>query len=405
MRLLNARAACALEIGRVKKEAGLPIYQPSREAEVLGHVQEINPGPLDDGAVRRLFERIIDEARRLERIAEGDRPGADPDAPSRRRSRRGRQQDRSSMGAGRQCYETIEDLMVVVMKERANDEQVQRVIAQLVEMGFDVHRSTGALKTVIGAVGGNRQFDSALIEVMDGVQEVHRITEPYKLASRSFRPENTVITIGDVRIGGDEVIVMAGPCSAETEEQVEATAAAVKNAGAKVLRGGAFKPRSSPYSFQGLGEEGLKMLRGAADRHNLKLVSEVMDISQLELIEKYSDILQVGARNMQNYTLLRELGHAKTPVLLEARHLGDDRGVAALGRVHPRRRQHERHAVRARHPHVRELHAQHARHLGDSGRAAALAPAGARRSEPRHGPPRQGRRRWRARPWPPAPMG
>ena len=212
--------------------------------------------------------------------------------------------------------------MVVVMKERANDEQVQRVIAQLVEMGFDVHRSTGALKTVIGAVGGNRQFDSALIEVMDGVQEVHRITEPYKLASRSFRPENTVITIGDLRIGGDEVIVMAGPCSAETEEQVEATTAAVKNAGAKVLRGGAFKPRSSPYSFQGLGEEGLKMLRGAADRHNLKLVSEVMDISQLELIERYAHILQVGARNMQNYTLLRELGHARTPVLLK-------RGISA----------------------------------------------------------------------------
>ena len=212
--------------------------------------------------------------------------------------------------------------MVVVMKERANDEQVQHVIAQLVEMGFDVHRSTGALKTVIGAVGGNRQFDTALIEVMDGVQEVHRITEPYKLASRSFRPENTVITIGDLRIGGDEVIVMAGPCSAETEEQVEATAAAVKNAGAKVLRGGAFKPRSSPYSFQGLGEEGLKMLRGAADRHNMKLVSEVMDINQLELIERYAHILQVGARNMQNYTLLRELGHSKVPVLLK-------RGISA----------------------------------------------------------------------------
>jgi 3-deoxy-7-phosphoheptulonate synthase len=212
--------------------------------------------------------------------------------------------------------------MVVVMKERANDEQVQHVIAQLVAMGFDVHRSTGALKTVIGAVGGNRQFDTALIEVMDGVQEVHRITEPYKLASRSFRPENTVITIGDLRIGGDEVIVMAGPCSAETEEQVEATTAAVKNAGAKVLRGGAFKPRSSPYSFQGLGEEGLRMLRGAADRHNLKLVSEVMDISQLELIEKYAHILQVGARNMQNFTLLRELGRARTPVLLK-------RGISA----------------------------------------------------------------------------
>src|SRR5690349_21236611 len=212
--------------------------------------------------------------------------------------------------------------MVVVMQERATDEQVQSVIAKLVEMGFDVHRSTGALRTVLGAVGGTRQFDTALLEVLDGVQEVLRITEPYKLASRTFKPDNTVITIDDVRIGGDEVIVMAGPGSAETEEQVESSAAAVKRAGAKVLRGGAFKPRSSPYSFQGLGEEGLRLLRSAADRHNLKLVSEVMDISQLELMERYSDILQVGARNMQNFTLLRELGRAKKPVLLK-------RGVAA----------------------------------------------------------------------------
>ena len=131
--------------------------------------------------------------------------------------------------------------MVVVMQERASDEQVQKVIAKLVEMGFDVHRSTGALRTVLGAVGGSsRNYDTALIEVLDGVQEVLRITEPYKLASRTFKPDNTVITIGDVRIGGDEVIVMAGPCSAETEEQVETSAAAVKRAGAKVLRGGAF---------------------------------------------------------------------------------------------------------------------------------------------------------------------
>jgi 3-deoxy-7-phosphoheptulonate synthase len=207
--------------------------------------------------------------------------------------------------------------MVVVMRERATDEQVQSVIAKLMEMGFDVHRSTGALRTVLGAVGGSRQFDTALLEVLDGVQEVHRITEPYKLASRSFKPDNTVIHVGDLRIGGDEVIVMAGPCSAESEEQVESSAAAVKRAGAKVLRGGAFKPRSSPYSFQGLGEEGLRLLKSAADRHNLKLITEVMDISQLELIERYADILQVGARNMQNFTLLRELGHSKVPVMLK----------------------------------------------------------------------------------------
>ena len=212
--------------------------------------------------------------------------------------------------------------MVVVMRERASDDQIQNVIAKLMEMGFDVHRSTGALRTVLGAVGGTRQFDTALLEVLDGVQEVHRITEPYKLASRSFKPDNTVITIDDVRIGGDEVIVMAGPCSAESEEQVEACAAAVKRAGAKVLRGGAFKPRSSPYSFQGMGEEGLRLLRAAADRHNLKLTTEVMDLSQIALIEKYAHILQVGARNMQNFTLLRELGKSRTPVMLK-------RGISA----------------------------------------------------------------------------
>ena len=212
--------------------------------------------------------------------------------------------------------------MVVVMQERASDAQIQSVIAKLIEMGFDVHRSTGALRTVLGAVGGSRQFDTALLEVLDGVQEVHRITEPYKLASRTFKPDNTVITVGDVRIGGDEVIVMAGPCSAESEEQVETAAAAVRRAGAKVLRGGAFKPRSSPYSFQGLGEEGLRMLRSSADRHNLKLITEVMDISQIDVIERYADILQVGARNMQNFTLLRELGHSKKPVMLK-------RGISA----------------------------------------------------------------------------
>jgi 3-deoxy-7-phosphoheptulonate synthase len=208
------------------------------------------------------------------------------------------------------------------MQERATDEQVQQVIAQLTQMGFDVHRSTGALRTVLGAVGGNRQFDTRLLEVFEGVQEVVRITEPYKLAGRTFKPENTVVSVGDVRIGGDEVIVMAGPCSAESEEQVEASAAAVRRAGAKVLRGGAFKPRSSPYSFQGMGEEGLRLLKSAADRHNLKLVSEVMDLSQIELISKYADILQVGARNMQNFTLLRELGRSRTPILLK-------RGISA----------------------------------------------------------------------------
>ena len=162
--------------------------------------------------------------------------------------------------------------MVVVMQERATDEQVQRVIAQLIEMGFDVHRSTGALRTVIGAVGGNRQGDPGLIEVLDGVHEVLRITEPYKLAGRTFRPENTIITVGDVRIGGDEVIVMAGPCSAESEEQVEATTAAVKRAGAKdrdAIRKAAlgiknFEGISGAFNFDENGDSDSKVMSGYA---------------------------------------------------------------------------------------------------------------------------------------------
>ena len=211
--------------------------------------------------------------------------------------------------------------MVVVMKERATEAQIDSVIARLIELGMDVHRSSGATRTVLGVVGAHK-VEKELIEILDGVHEVLRISEPYKRASRTFKPEDTIVTIDDVRIGGDEVIMMAGPCSAETEAQVEATAAAVKRAGAKILRGGAFKPRSSPYSFQGLGEAGLKMLRSAADRHDLKLITEVMEIGQIELIEKYADILQVGARNMQNFSLLRELGKSRVPVLLK-------RGISA----------------------------------------------------------------------------
>ena len=173
--------------------------------------------------------------------------------------------------------------MVVVMEERASEEQIELVVARLVEMGMDVHRSTGVTRTVLGAVGQGHP-DRGLIEMLDGVHEVLRISEPYKLASRTYKPEGTVVTVGDIRIGGDEVIVMAGPCSAETETQVRTTAAAVRRAGAKIFRGGAFKPRSSPYSFQGLGEEGLRLLREASTAESLALVSEVMDVSQIEVV-------------------------------------------------------------------------------------------------------------------------
>jgi 3-deoxy-7-phosphoheptulonate synthase len=207
------------------------------------------------------------------------------------------------------------------MQERASEDQIEKVVARLVEMGMDVHRSTGVTRTVLGAVGAGRP-DAGIIEMLDGVHEVLRISEPYKLASRTFKPEGTVVSVGDIRIGGDEVIVMAGPCSAESEQQVRAAAAAVRRAGAKILRGGAFKPRSSPYSFQGLGEDGLRLLRDAANAESLKLVTEVMDLSQIEMIDRYADIFQVGARNMQNFTLLRELGHSRKPVLIK-------RGISA----------------------------------------------------------------------------
>jgi 3-deoxy-7-phosphoheptulonate synthase len=212
--------------------------------------------------------------------------------------------------------------MLVVMQQGATEEQVQHVIDRLVDLGFDVHRSTGVIHTVLGGVGGKYDFDLAIFEVMAGVKEAHRIVEPYKLASRSFRPEGTVVRVGDVTIGGEQVVVMAGPCSVENRDQIEQSAEMVARAGAKVIRGGAFKPRSSPYAFQGMGQEGLKLLRAAADRHGLLVVSEVMDQTQIPLVAEYADILQVGARNMQNFTLLRELGRQPKPVLLK-------RGIAA----------------------------------------------------------------------------
>jgi 3-deoxy-7-phosphoheptulonate synthase len=213
--------------------------------------------------------------------------------------------------------------MIVAMQETATEAQIQHVIERLVNMGFEVHRSTGATQTVLGAVGQRIDFDIRDIEVLGGVREVHRISAPYKLVGRSFRPEGTVLTFKNgVKLGGEDVHVMAGPCSVESREQLFAVADATSKAGAKFLRGGAFKPRTSPYSFQGLGEEGLKLLREAGDRFNMLVVSEVMEISQIALMLPYVDVLQVGARNMQNFNLLRELGKARKPVLLK-------RGIAA----------------------------------------------------------------------------
>ncbi|MEE8257655.1 MAG: 3-deoxy-7-phosphoheptulonate synthase [Acidobacteriota bacterium] len=213
--------------------------------------------------------------------------------------------------------------MVVVMEEKASEDQIQSVINRLMGMGFDIHRSTGVRHTVLGAVGAKVDFDMRDIELIEGVGKVMRISAPYKLASHEFHAEKTVVKLGDdIAIGSNQVVVMAGPCSVESESQIDTTAAIVAEAGSKVLRGGAFKPRSSPYSFQGMGEEGLKIMRKAADKYRLKVVTEVMDARQIPMILDYADMLQVGARNMQNFDLLKELGRVSKPILLK-------RGIAA----------------------------------------------------------------------------
>lgn len=213
--------------------------------------------------------------------------------------------------------------MIVAMQETASEEQVQQVIEHLIRMGFSVHRTTGARQSILAAVGARIDFDTRNLEVLPGVQEVHRISAPYKLVSRSFRPEGTVIEFANgLKIGSDEVVVMAGPCSVESRQQLFTVAEQISKAGARVLRGGAFKPRSSPYSFQGLGLEGLKLLREAGETFGMLVISEIMEISQIEIMMPHVDILQVGARNMQNFNLLRELGKIKKPVLLK-------RGIAA----------------------------------------------------------------------------
>jgi 3-deoxy-7-phosphoheptulonate synthase len=209
------------------------------------------------------------------------------------------------------------------MQETATEEQIQVVIEHLMQMGFSVHRTTGERQSILAAVGARADFDTRNLEVLGGVEHVHRISAPYKLSGKAFRPEGTVVQFSNgVKIGGDEVVVVAGPCSVESRDQLFTVAELVAKSGARALRGGAFKPRTSPYSFQGLGIEALKLLREAGDKFNMLVISEVMEISQIGVMLPYIDIFQVGARNMQNFNLLRELGKVKRPVLLK-------RGIAA----------------------------------------------------------------------------
>jgi 3-deoxy-7-phosphoheptulonate synthase len=207
--------------------------------------------------------------------------------------------------------------MIIVMKKGASAQQVSGVVSRVESLGYRVHLSAGEERTIIGVIGDDRPIDRTHFEMLDGVEKTVPILKPFKMASRDMHPQDSIVSLDGAKIGGPQIIIMAGPCSVETREQIVETALAVKEAGAHVLRGGAFKPRSSPYSFQGLGEEGLELLAAARDASGLPFVTEVMAPEQVALVERYADMLQIGARNMQNYALLQAVGKANHPVLLK----------------------------------------------------------------------------------------
>jgi len=212
--------------------------------------------------------------------------------------------------------------MIIVMKPTATDEELQKVVQKVEQNGLRVDLSKGDEVTIVGVIGDKKKIANLEMNMMPGVDKTVRITEKYKLVSRNFHPQDSIIDVGGVKVGGKQIVVMAGPCSVESEEQLDEAAAAVKAHGATFLRGGAFKPRTSPYDFQGLAEKGLKMMRRAADKYDLKVVTEIVDKDDMELVGEYADVFQVGARNMQNFQLLKALGKQQKPVMLK-------RGLAA----------------------------------------------------------------------------
>ena len=207
--------------------------------------------------------------------------------------------------------------MIVVMSPSATKENLDNVVKKIESLNLRTHLSTGDERTIVGVIGDKNIIANLEMEMMDGVEKTVRITEKYKLVSREFDPANSVIDVDGVKIGGNEIVVMAGPCAVENAEQLHEAAKVVSACGAKILRGGAFKPRTSPYDFQGLGEEGLKLLRQTADEFGMKVVTEIVESGDIELVESYADILQVGARNMQNFQMLKALGKCKKPVMLK----------------------------------------------------------------------------------------
>lgn len=207
--------------------------------------------------------------------------------------------------------------MIIVLKQGTTEEQKKNIVKKIKELNLMPMVSEGKERTIIGVIGDEEVIRNISIEAFQGVEKVMPILKPYKLVGRELKPDNTVIKVGNVEIGSDTLIVMAGPCSVENEKMIIETAKAVKEAGAHILRGGAFKPRTSPYSFQGLGEKGLKFLAKAREETGLPVVTEVMDTRDVSLVEKYADIIQVGARNMQNFQLLKEVGLCKKPIFLK----------------------------------------------------------------------------------------
>ncbi len=212
--------------------------------------------------------------------------------------------------------------MILIFKQDATEEHIQSALRKIEQLGYTPHLSRGTVKTICGVTGDDRALDQSEFDQLPGVESVLRVLKPYKLASREFHPDPTRVSVGGVSVGPGSFTVIAGPCSVETEGQVESTAALLVASGLKLMRGGAFKPRSSPYSFQGLGEQGLQILAGAAKRHGLTVVTEVLSEYDVELVSRYAGVLQVGARNMQNFALLKVLGETRTPVLLKRSMMG-----------------------------------------------------------------------------------
>ena len=226
------------------------------------------------------------------------------------------------MSIARRPPDVVAFLMIIIFRRDATEEQIQSAVHKIESLGYTPHLSRGSLKTICGVTGDDRAIAESEFDQLPGVESVLRVLKPYKLASREFHPDPTRVEIGGVTIGPGSFAVIAGPCSVETEEQVEASAALLAQRGLKLIRGGAFKPRSSPYSFQGLGEQGLQILGAAARRHGLTVVTEIMSEHDVDLVARYAGIFQVGARNMQNFALLKALGETRTPVLLKRSMMG-----------------------------------------------------------------------------------